>query len=93
MDAEEIPRVVGKIRDLFNKGLDMKDASALEEALAISLRLRELIDNQGKEELSKEIAQFHRDRLLSVLRAALPDVSLVAIRFTAEVDADLTGDR
>ena len=43
--------------------------------------------------LRQEIAQFHRERLLSVLKAALPDVSLVAIRFTAEVDADLTGDR
>jgi len=43
--------------------------------------------------LRQEIAQFHRERLLSVLRAALPDVSLVALRFTAEVDADRTGDR
>ena len=43
--------------------------------------------------LRQEIAQFHRDRLLSVLKAALPDVSLVAIRFTAEIDADLAGDR
>ena len=48
--------------------------------------------------LRQEIAQFHRARLLSVLKAALPDVSLVAIRFTAEAgrdltDPDLAGDR
>ena len=39
--------------------------------------------------LRQEITQFHRDRLLSVLKAALPDVSLVAIRFTAEAPCDL----
>jgi len=43
--------------------------------------------------LRQEIAQFHRERLLSVLKAALPDVSLVALRFTAEIHEDLAGDR
>lgn len=43
--------------------------------------------------LRQEISQFHRERLLSVLKAALPDVPLVAIRFTAEIDPDLSGDR
>ena len=43
--------------------------------------------------LRQEIAQFHRERLLSVLKAALPDVSLVALRFTAEIDPDPAGDR
>ena len=59
MSAEEILRDVGKIRDLYNKGIRTKDNAALEEALAISLQLRASIDNQDKEKLSKEIAQFH----------------------------------
>ncbi len=43
--------------------------------------------------LRQEMAQFHRSRLLDVVRTALPDVPLVALRFVAEVDADLAGDR
>ena len=34
--------------------------------------------------LRQELAQFHRDRLLSVLQAALPDVALIGLRFTTE---------
>ena len=34
--------------------------------------------------LRQELTQFHRDRLLSVLRAALPDMTLTGLRFTAE---------
>ena len=34
--------------------------------------------------LRQELTMFHRDRLLSVLRAALPDVPLVALRFQAD---------
>lgn len=33
--------------------------------------------------LRQELSQFHRERLLAVLQAALPDVPLVALRFTA----------
>ena len=40
--------------------------------------------------LRQELAQFHRDRLLAVLKTALPDVALVALRFTAE-SADSPG--
>jgi len=32
--------------------------------------------------LREELAQFHRARLLDVLKTALPDVPLVGIRFT-----------
>ena len=39
--------------------------------------------------LRDELTNFHRDRLLAVLRAALPDVPLVGIRFiTDSRDAD-----
>lgn len=34
--------------------------------------------------LRNELASFHKDRLLSVMRTALPDISLVAIRFHAD---------
>jgi len=35
--------------------------------------------------LREELAQFHRARLLDVLRAALPDVVLAGLRFSADV--------
>jgi len=41
--------------------------------------------------LRQELAQFHRERLLAVLKTALPDVALVGLRFTAE-PADSMGD-
>ena len=34
--------------------------------------------------LRNELASFHADRVLSVMRTALPDVPLVAIKFRAE---------
>lgn len=34
--------------------------------------------------LRDELTNFHRDRLLAVLRVALPDVPLVAIRFVSD---------
>jgi hypothetical protein len=34
--------------------------------------------------LRQELAQFHRERLLAVLRTALPEVPLIGIRFTAD---------
>jgi hypothetical protein len=37
--------------------------------------------------LRHELASFHRARLLSVLKAALPDVTLVGLRFTSEIPA------
>jgi hypothetical protein len=40
--------------------------------------------------LRQELAQFHRDRLLGVLRAALPDTPLVGIRFTLISDSSGT---
>jgi tetratricopeptide (TPR) repeat protein len=58
MNAEEILRDVGTIREHYNKWMRTKDKAALEGALAISLRLREIINNH-KDELSKEIDQFH----------------------------------
>ena len=58
MNAQEILVEVGKTRDLYNKGMRMKDPAAFEEALVISLRIREAID-AAKEELSKQIDQFH----------------------------------
>lgn len=36
--------------------------------------------------LREELAQFHRARLLDVLRAALPEIPLVGIRFTVASD-------
>jgi hypothetical protein len=32
--------------------------------------------------LRQELQQFHRDRLLLVLKSAVPDVPLVGLRFT-----------
>lgn len=59
MDAEEILAEVRKARDLYNRGIHLKDSLALEESLSISLRLREYIDSQDKEEMSQKIDQFH----------------------------------
>jgi len=47
--------------------------------------------------LRQELALFHRERLLSVLRAALPDLPLVALRFRADdapdsLAAEATGE-
>ncbi|MHC5009656.1 MAG: DciA family protein [Planctomycetota bacterium] len=42
-----------------------------------------LIVNVESASLRQELAQFHAARLLSVLRLALPDVSIVRIRFQA----------
>ena len=42
--------------------------------------------------LRQELAQFHRERLLRVLQAALPDVSLVGLRFTTESGSTRPGD-
>jgi hypothetical protein len=39
--------------------------------------------------LRDELANFHKDRLMSVLRAALPDVPLIGMRFVTDpVDGD-----
>ena len=39
--------------------------------------------------LRDELANFHKDRLLAVLRAALPDVPLIGMRFVTDpVDGD-----
>lgn len=58
MRAQEILTEVGKTRDLYNKGMHTKDMAAFEEALEISLRIREAID-ADKEDLAKQIDQFH----------------------------------
>jgi len=34
--------------------------------------------------LRDELANFHKDRLLAVLRAALPDVPLIGLRFVTD---------
>jgi len=34
--------------------------------------------------LRDELANFHKDRLLAVLRTALPDVPLISVRFVAD---------
>ena len=38
----------------------------------------------SSEALRAELTNFHRDRLLAVLRAALPDVPLIALRFVTD---------
>jgi hypothetical protein len=38
--------------------------------------------------LREELAQFHAPRLLAVLRQALPDTTLVGLRFVAGEDAE-----
>lgn len=39
------------------------------------------------EALRDELSNFHRERLLAVLRAALPDVPLVGIRFLSDTSS------
>jgi hypothetical protein len=46
-----------------------------------------LVVGVGSASLRQELAQFHAARLLGVLRAALPDVPLVGIRFSADAPA------
>lgn len=45
--------------------------------------------------LRDELTNFHRERLLAVLRAALPDVPLVGIRFLTDdnTGSDAAGDQ
>ena len=44
--------------------------------------------------LREELAQFHNERLLKVLQAALPDLVLVGIRFSLRAEAPRdTGER
>ncbi len=38
----------------------------------------------SSEALRAELTNFHRDRLLAVMRAALPDVPLIALRFVTD---------
>ncbi len=38
----------------------------------------------GSEALRAELTNFHRERLLAVMRAALPDVPLIALRFVTD---------
>lgn len=59
MEVQEILAEVGKARDLYNKGVYSKDSAQLEAALEISLRLREYLDSQDKEEMAKKIDQYH----------------------------------
>jgi predicted nucleic acid-binding Zn ribbon protein len=64
-----------------------RDAS--EDSWAQHTRLRHLeggvLDvGVDSEALRDELANFHRDRLLRVLRAALPDVPLIGIRFLSD---------
>lgn len=59
MDAATIMSKVGRSRDLYNKGISLNQKEPLEEALAISLELRNYIDNTDKSQLAKEIDQFH----------------------------------
>lgn len=42
--------------------------------------------------LRDELTNFHRTRLLAVLRAALPDVPLIGIRFLTDGEARQTAD-
>ena len=52
MNTDEILAEVGRARNLYTRG-------TYKESLAISLRLREYIDSQDKEEMAKKIDQFH----------------------------------
>jgi hypothetical protein len=38
--------------------------------------------------LRDELVNFHRARLLTVLRTALPDVPLIGVRFVSDVESD-----
>ena len=51
-----------------------------------------LVVGVSSSSLRQELAKFHRDRLLTVLQAALPDVSLIGLRFTTEPGNPATGD-
>jgi tetratricopeptide (TPR) repeat protein len=52
MDVQEILLQVSRARDFYSSGKYQK-------SLEISLRIREYIDSQNKEELAKDIDQFH----------------------------------
>ncbi len=59
MDVDEILSEVGKARNLYNRGTQLEEPGALEKALTIALRIREYLDSQDKEEMSKKIDQYH----------------------------------
>ena len=67
------------------------DAAWAGETLPLNLVGGVLVVGVRSASLRQELTQFHRDRLLSVMKAALPDVSLVGLRFTAEMPADAAG--
>jgi hypothetical protein len=64
------------------------DAAWVEDAVPLSLVGGVLVVGVRSASLRQELTQFHRERLLSVMRAALPDVPLVGLRFTAERPTD-----
>ena len=83
-------RLSRRIREAWTRAAD---PAWREETVPLRLVGGVLVVGVRSAALRQEIAQFHRERLLSVMKAALPDVSLVAIRFTAEIHEDLAGDR
>jgi hypothetical protein len=62
-------------------------ARAADPAWRGDARLRSLVGGVlevgvSSSSLREELAQFHGERLLAVLRAALPDLGLASLRFT-----------
>ena len=60
------------------------DPAWSEQAVPLRLVGGVLVVGVTSASLRQELTQFHRDRLLSVLQAALPERSIVDLRFTAE---------
>ena len=73
----------------LTEGLRRAWALAADDAWRDHTRLRRIeggvLDvGVSSESLRAELTNFHRDRLLAVMRAALPDTPLVALRFVTD---------
>ncbi|MDJ0522735.1 MAG: DciA family protein [Planctomycetota bacterium] len=82
-------RSLGMPSAKLTEGLRRAWALAADDAWRDHTRLRRIeggVLDVGvrSEALRAELTNFHRDRLLSVMRAALPDVSLVGLRFVTD---------
>ena len=77
-------RLTQKVHAAWERAADPAWAG---KAVPIKLVGGVLVVGVSSASLRQELTQFHRDRLLSVLKAALPDQPLVGLRFTAETPA------
>ena len=73
----------------LTEGLRRAWGVAADEAWRAHTRLRRIeggvLDvGVSSEALRAELTNFHRDRLLAVMRAALPDVPLIGLRFVTD---------